>query len=121
MRFPSIASVRAELVRLNRLVDPSDDEQDSCDVRLQVYDDGGWAVRYGDPSYDTDHRGFWGGSSSIPGNSRRFNATETARELIEQAREQRDAEESSEAGLRRASRERDAEPPIGYMQGRGAS
>lgn len=30
------------------------------DVRLQVYEDGAWAIRVGDPSYDLDHHGFWG-------------------------------------------------------------
>lgn len=30
------------------------------DVRLQVYESGEWALRFGDPQYDQDHRGFWG-------------------------------------------------------------
>src|SRR5690606_813072 len=35
---------------------------ETCDVRLQVYEDGDWAIRFGDSSYDQDHRGFWGAS-----------------------------------------------------------
>lgn len=35
----------------------------TCDVRLQVYPSGEWAMRWGDSQYDQDHRGFWGSSS----------------------------------------------------------
>lgn len=80
MRFPSIASVRAELLAINESVD------DECDVRLQVYPNGDWAVRFGSSDYDQDHHGFWG-CSSVPGDRRRFNATDTAKELLEQCRD----------------------------------
>ena len=33
------------------------------DVRLRLQPDRSFTVLYGDPSYDTDHRGFWGTSS----------------------------------------------------------
>jgi hypothetical protein len=43
---------------------PFDDEDDGyMDVRLQVYPGGSWALRTGDASYDTDHRGYWGAGS----------------------------------------------------------
>jgi hypothetical protein len=80
MKFPSIASVAAELRAINANV------EGYCDVRLQVYDDGQWAVRYGDSQYDTDHRGWWG-YSSVPGDGRRFNSTDMARDLVNQCRE----------------------------------
>lgn len=48
------------------------------------------AVRYGDSSYDLDHRGSWG-ASSVPGvvngTVRRFPSRDVARDLLEQARE----------------------------------
>lgn len=88
MRFPSIASVASELRGINANVECTDDEW--CDVRLQVWPDGEWAVRWGDPQYDNDHRGYWG-CSSIPGvvagKERRFNSAEVARDLIEQAKD----------------------------------
>lgn len=78
MKFPSIKHVAAELRAINA------DAEGDCDVRLQVYEDGAWAIRVGSSDYDLDHRGYWG-ASSVPG--KRFNATDTARDLIEQARE----------------------------------
>lgn len=95
MKFPSIARVSAELRRINTTVidvcaEHGADCEDDCaayiDVRLQVYPDGDWAVHSGLADYDTDHRGFWG-SSSVPGNGRRFSSTDIARDLIGQARE----------------------------------
>jgi hypothetical protein len=68
MRFPSIRNVARELVAVNREVDCADDE--GCDVRLQVYDNGRWAIRFGDSQYDLDHHGYWG-ASSVPGRSPR--------------------------------------------------
>lgn len=53
------------------------------DVRLQVYGDGGWAIRIGDSSYDLDHRGYWGSSFL----TRWSNCRELARELIDQCEE----------------------------------
>lgn len=86
MRFPSIKAVAAELRAINQELYPNDyPEGDSCDVRLQVYPDGQWAVRSGDSSYDLDHRGYWGCSSL---NGRRFDSREIARDLIDQAKDQ---------------------------------
>ena len=39
------------------------ESDDYIDVRLRLQADGSFTVLYGDPSYDTDHRGFWGSSS----------------------------------------------------------
>lgn len=58
--FPSVADVAAALAAVKRTIDAA------CDVRLQVYEDGAWAVRYGLSDYDQDHRGYWGASSVGP-------------------------------------------------------
>jgi len=78
LRFPSIVDVASALRDVNDFVD------DDCDVRLQVYPDGQWAVRFGLSDYDQDHHGYWG-ASSVPG--KRFNSKDIARELLEQAKE----------------------------------
>jgi len=86
LRFPSIAAVAAELRAINANV------EGECDVRLQVWDDGQWCIRFGLSDYDPDHRGYWG-ASAVPGvggkdmQPRRFNSRAVAQELIEQARE----------------------------------
>ena len=58
----------------------------SCDVRLQVYEDGSWSLRTGSSDYDQDHRGFWGASSIV-----HFSANEelkdVALDLIDQVQE----------------------------------
>lgn len=86
MRFPAIGDVAAELRRINKQGLEPDDADEGIDVRLQVYNDGNWAVRWGLSDYDQDHRGYWG-SSSVPGDNRRFDSKAVARDLIEQARE----------------------------------
>jgi hypothetical protein len=35
---------------------------EGIEVRLQYIPGEGWQVHYGDPCYDLDHRGYWGGS-----------------------------------------------------------
>lgn len=88
MRFPSIKDVAAELRSVNAMsFDESDDPEGlGIDVRLQVYENGDWAVRWGLSDYDQDHRGYWG-ASSVPGNNHRCNTTDIARDLIDQARD----------------------------------
>ncbi len=86
MRFPTISDVAAELRNINKQTLEPDDADEGIDVRLQVYPDGQWAVRWGSSDYDQDHRGFWG-AASVPGNNRRFSSTDVARDLIDQARE----------------------------------
>ena len=78
LKMPSIKDVSASLRRVKAYLDS---EVTDIDVRLQVYDDGDWAVRSGDSSYDLDHRGFWGASSLDRGT----NCRELARELIDEA------------------------------------
>jgi hypothetical protein len=88
MRFPKISEVAQELRSVNEMESHPDEEGNYwIDVRLQVYSDGDWAVRWGDSSYDQDHRGYWG-ASSVPGGGRRFNSTDLARDLIDQAKDQ---------------------------------
>ena len=89
MRFPSINSVARALRLEAKHIDWCDnahkhaEECGFCDVRLQVYEDGAWALRIGPSDYDLDHRGFWG-ASCIPRG--RFDSQELARELISQCR-----------------------------------
>jgi len=86
MRFPSINDVSAELRQINKQTLEPDDADEGIDVRLQVMPDSTWTVNWGSSDYDQDHRGYWG-SSSVPGDNRRFDSKEVARDLIEQARE----------------------------------
>jgi len=99
MRFPSIKSVAAELRDINASYGADAPggrphihkvrharEEAYIDVRLQVYEDGAWAVRWGLSDYDQDHRGYWG-ASSVPGNNRRFHSEDVARDLISQAKD----------------------------------
>ena len=88
MRFPKISEVAAELRRINKEDSADDGDDGRIDVRLQVHEDGQWAVHWGSADYDQDHRGYWG-SSSVPGDNRRFDSKDLARDLIDQAREQK--------------------------------
>ena len=92
MKFPSIPDVVRELRLINENMDCSESPEEGCDVRLQVYEEEDcWTVRYGDASYDTDHHGYWGASSVpgvVKGVVKRFNSTDVARDLIEQAKDQ---------------------------------
>lgn len=87
MRFPSIKAVRKALVETKRFVvshkmdsTPADE---TVDVRLQVISSGYWGLAHGDPSYDQDHRGFWGASCI---RYKRENLTKIAKDLIKQAK-----------------------------------
>jgi hypothetical protein len=80
MRFPSIEVVAADLIAAKQRLDA---EVTEMDVRLQVHENGAWAVRAGDASYDQDHRGFWGAGSL----DRRTNCRELARDLLDQVRD----------------------------------
>lgn len=102
MRFPTIKDVAAELRDVNAHVQAEamdDNGNGGCDVRLQVVErinDFGypclkWAIRSGPSDYDQSHEGCWG-AGTIPGcvNGKevRFNSTDLARDLLEQAKEQ---------------------------------
>lgn len=99
MRFPSIKAVASELCRINTQDSASTEEwsgieDDSCiDVRLCIEDDGSWSVRWGDSSYDQRHSPICA-ASSVPGDSRRFNSTELARQMLSEARDQHMEQES---------------------------
>lgn len=84
MKWPRIKDVASELEGINANV------EGECDVRLQVWSDGQWRVRYGDPGYDRDHSGFWGAGSVpgvVDGEEQDLDAHDLARELIEQCRD----------------------------------
>lgn len=79
---PVPADLIDELRSINaETFDDADDE--GIAVRLQLVG-GGWTIWWGDPQYDTDHRGFWG-DSTVPGNGKKFNPLEVAEELIDRA------------------------------------
>lgn len=82
MRFPSIKSVSDHLRAINANV------EEECDVRLCVWEDGEWCVRWGLSDYDQSHSPYCG-ASAVPGNERRFRSKDVAKDLIEQVKEQR--------------------------------
>lgn len=92
--FPMVSEVASELRRANARIArdmphdadaPDGENGDLCvEIRLQVCPDGQWAIRVGDPGWDTDHHGFWG-SSSLDGSD--FNAEDVAEDLINQCRD----------------------------------
>ena len=91
--LPSIASVRSELFAnwkyLRRNFDRSEfagrgEDFAGQDVRLQVLENGKWAVHVCPSDYDQDHRGYWGASFL---SYDRQNLTDLARDLIDQAAE----------------------------------
>lgn len=83
MTFPKISEVAFDLRAINREVEA---DEDGWYVRLQLYPAGDWAVRFGLPDYDQDHLGYWG-TSTIPGNSKRFPSKDVARDLISQVKD----------------------------------
>lgn len=78
--FPRIAAVKADLQGLFDLGLAHGDEP--LEIRLQVYPDGTWAVRFGDPGFDLDHHGFWGLGEMAPDTD----LAELAADLVEQAK-----------------------------------
>ena len=89
-RLHSIANVRSELAAnwkyLRRNFARSEFEERGedfagQDVRLQVWDDGKWAVHVCSSDFDQDLRGYWGASLL---SYDRQNLTELARDLIDQ-------------------------------------
>lgn len=102
MKFPSITDVSRALRRINKDFDGQKEhgcDEPSIDVRLCVYSDGSWKIRWGLVDYDPDHAPMCG-ASSVPGSNRRFNSRETAKDLIEQCKEMHDDpdDEPSEPG-----------------------
>ena len=94
MRFPTIYDVTRDLcteyasINWAQLAKDNNEieGETAVDVRLQVLDGGAWFLHSGDASYDTDHHGFWG-ASCIAQCDTRQTLTETARDLISQARD----------------------------------
>lgn len=86
VKFPSIAAVTRALMACKPWkgdIEADDEGNAWIDVRLQVYEDGSWAIRTGDCSYDQDHRGFWGASVI----DYRTNCRDLAIDLLDQCRE----------------------------------
>lgn len=52
--IPALRNVVAEYVVYNGSA------EGTLEVRLQVYPDGTWRLRDGDPQYDPEHTGYWG-------------------------------------------------------------
>ena len=100
MRFPSIKAVAASLREINAMEAGDTDcaDENYIDVRLCIEEDGSWIVRWGDSSYDQRHSPICT-TSSVPGDNRRFNSTELARELLSEARDQHAEQESYKTPL----------------------
>ena len=73
--------------------DIDDGDGPSIDVRLQVLEDGTWALHSGDAQYDADHHGFWGAWSVSPDDDE-STLQNTARELVNQVLEHAGQSES---------------------------
>ena len=69
-------------VRNDFALDP--DLSETIDVRIQVLPDGTRYFWYGDASFDTDHRGFWG-AGTVSADDDDVQLIDTARDLVEQA------------------------------------
>ena len=80
---PSVADVRLELDAVHLDATEADPALESVDVRLQGYPDGQWVVRWGDASFDLDHRGYWG-ASELPLKMSQEDIDSVARELVSQ-------------------------------------
>ncbi len=91
MEFPSVTEVKQalqvvklEAKRLAAQAKEGDNPEDLyIEVRLQVYDEGGWQLHTGSTQYDDDHTGFWGNDHVGPDSDLR----EIAEGLIEEARD----------------------------------
>jgi hypothetical protein len=83
MEWPTVEEVAERLSDIVCGLDADDEEGDAVEVRLQVMDGGAWSIHTGDPSYDTDHRGFWG-SAYLDAEE---DVREVASDLISQARD----------------------------------
>ena len=88
MKFPSIKDVAQGLRAINANVEC--DNEEGCDVRLCVWDDGEWCLRWGLVDYDQSHSPMCG-ASSVPGvvggKVQRFDATAVAKNLLDQCKE----------------------------------
>lgn len=91
VNFPSIRAVAEELMQVKQNMWLSHYECESMEVRLQVTESSAWHLWSGDPSYDPDHRGYWGNDII----DARSNCREVAKELLEQAKEQYEEVKSS--------------------------
>lgn len=59
--LPSLTDLISELSRIKSLLGNLDTKW--IDVRLRIHPDVGWDLLWGDPQFDTDHRGCWSYSS----------------------------------------------------------
>jgi hypothetical protein len=89
--FPTAVEVSKVLKDLHREAKADIDAEEGLDVRLQVYENGTWAVRYGDPGGDSDHHGYWG-ASTITRSDNDFRSI--AVDLIAQAEDQYEESQS---------------------------
>jgi hypothetical protein len=73
--LPELYALRRSLMR----------ERIECtDVRLQLFQPGDWAIREGDPGYDTDHSGYWG-AGAVAHDSTDEDLRSTALDLAQEA------------------------------------
>jgi hypothetical protein len=81
VKIPKQGHIQWELEQIKKFLIQEDLEE--TEVRLQVYENGNWKVRYGDPSFDVDHLGYWG-CSLVSTKDTKSDLTKTAVYLIEQ-------------------------------------
>ena len=78
-----VLAIRDEAKTFDRDDIADDEGNPSIDVRLQVYDDAGYAFHSGDSCYDTDHHGYWGYGSVSPDDDD-VTCLWTARDMVSQ-------------------------------------
>jgi hypothetical protein len=95
MQWPTNAEIVQELEHVQEDAHDADPSLVSVEVRLQVLDNEYWCVRWGDPSFDTDHNGYWG--ASILELAADTDLRELANDLLGQAEDmyQEDSEDES--------------------------
>ncbi len=79
MQFPSLKEVSQAVRAVKSHLEP----RGECDIRLQVYEDGEWAIRWGLSDYDLDHRGYWGATYL----TKSGNCRDVAIELLDEVEE----------------------------------
>ncbi len=76
----------AEPPALDEDGEPDEDNDGGLDVRLQVWPDGDWTTRFGNSSYDQDHRGYWGSGYVIAADTD-AELLDLAKDMVEQCKE----------------------------------
>lgn len=82
MRAPDLHSVLRALANVAMDATRADPTIDEVEVRLWMTAEDDWTILWGDPSFDLDHRGFWGFGTLYP--REMSGVVELASDLIDQ-------------------------------------